>query len=249
MLCVGCEWAVEHDARPAPHREKAKTVFTDMHDPTTGRSASSWAGRELRLLPADDGVPGLLAVTRPGSVLPDVTVRALRRGDLRPQQVVFDAMSPRSRRMRFLAPMPSLAPELALQLADADHDDHGCWVVEIGGEPVGIGRYIRTLDDPAVAEIALEVVDACQGQGLGRLLLDVVGAAAEDAGITSLLWLMDESNRRVRRLAAPLGGRFLLEDGVLEGTTELPLVAPLERAAIVRCAGAARRRAAARAAA
>jgi GNAT superfamily N-acetyltransferase len=100
-----------------------------------------------------------------------------------------------------------------------------------------------------VAEVALEVVDACQGHGLGRLLLDVVGTAAADVGITSLLWLMDEDNRRVRRLAAPLGGRFTSDQGVLEGTTALPQVPPFSEAQIVRCARAARRRAANRAAA
>jgi hypothetical protein len=60
---------------------------------------------------------------------------------------------------------------------------------------------------------------------------------------------MDETNRRVRRLAAPLGGRFTRADGVLEGTTALPLVSPLDDAQIVRCARAARRHAADRRAA
>jgi hypothetical protein len=246
------------------------SLFRSTHDLTTGgtvaairdvhpelpgdasvlsSSPSSWASRELRLIRDDDGMPILESPAKPGSFLPDVTVRPLSRGDVDSLQQVFDGMSPASRRMRFLGAMPSLAPELACRLADVDQDTHGCWVAEIGGEPVGIGRYIRTADDPAVAEIALEVVDACQGYRLGGLLLDVVGAAAADVGVTSLRWLMDETNRRVRRLAAPLGGRFTLEDGVLEGTTALPLVSPHDVAPIVRCARAARRRAVARTAA
>jgi GNAT superfamily N-acetyltransferase len=185
--------------------------------------------------------PVLEVGTEPWLLLPGVTVAPLVRGDVRTLQRVFDGLSPRSRQMRFLAGLPYLAPALADKLADVDHEVHGCWVARLGDEPVGTGRYIRTAGDPAVAEIALEVVDAHQGHGLGRLLLAVVGAAAADAGVTSLLWLMDEANRPVRRLAAPLGGRFTLEHGVLEGTTALPDVAPLDAAAIARCARIARR--------
>jgi GNAT superfamily N-acetyltransferase len=239
-------------------------LFSATHGPVTPEEGSGpqdppraswdepwslWATEELYLIAADDGTPALQARARPGSFLPEVTIYPLARGDVRPLQRVFDGLSPGTRQLRFLAATPHLRPHVAALLADVDHETHGCWVAAIGGEPVGIGRYIRTAADPTVAEIALEVVDACQGQGVGRLLLGVVGTAAADAGITSLLWLMDEDNRRARRLAAPLGGRFTLESGVLEGMTALPSVAPLDAVQIVRCARAARRRAAERAAA
>jgi GNAT superfamily N-acetyltransferase len=193
--------------------------------------------------------PVLEVGAEPWLLLPDVSVAPLARGDVRTVRQVFDGLSPTSRQMRFLAGVPYLAPDLADKLAEVDHEFHGCWVARLGGRPVGIGRYIRTTRDPALAEVAFEVVDAYQGHGLGRLLLAVVGAAAADAGVTSLLWLMDEANRPVRKLAAPLGGRFALEYGVLEGTTALPDVAPLDAAAIARCARIARRCAAGSAAA
>jgi GNAT superfamily N-acetyltransferase len=195
------------------------------------------------------GTPFLTVRTWPGLLLAGVTVHPLARGDSDTVQHVFDGLSARSRLLRFLGPTPRLSPEMAHRLADVDHDAHGAWVARVFGEPVGIGRYIR-LDDPAVAEIALEVVDRDQGLGLGRLLLDVVGAAAADAGTTSLLWLMDEGNRPVRRLAAPLGGRFTHDDhGLVEATTGLPLVPLAEAAEVACCAAAARRAAAGRAAA
>jgi GNAT superfamily N-acetyltransferase len=219
--------------------------FSDIHGvPDAGLSPQL-----VTIARSGGGLPFLQVRTQPWLLLPDVTVAPLARGDTGVLRQVFDGLSPASRQMRFLAGMPHLSPELADRLADVDHDGHGCWVARIGGEPVGIGRYVRTADAPSVAEIALEVVDACQGHGLGRLLLEVVGAAAADAGVTSLLWLMDEGNRRVRRLAAPLGGRFTLEYGVLEGTTALPQVAPLDAAQIARCARVARRCAAERPAA
>ena len=239
-------WEYGHEARPA-REERTMPVFTPAPGPI--RSSSRWVTERFHLTTAENGTPALRAAAQHGSSVPDLTIYPLPRGDVRSLQRVFDGMSPASRRMRFLGATPYLNPDLVARLADVDHDTHGCWVAELGGEPIGIGRYIRTAGDPSVAEIALEVVDACQGQGVGRLLLDVVGAAAADVGVTSLLWLMDETNRRVRRLAAPLGGRFILDTGVLEGTTALPSVAPLDAVQIVRCARAARRRAAAPAAA
>ena len=203
----------------------------------------------ITMTTAADGGPALQVAPAPWSLLPEVTVTPLARGDTGAIQQVFDGLSPGSRYLRFLTPARTLSPALADRLADVDHDHHGCWVARIGDQPVGIGRYIRTATDPTVAEIALEVVDACQGLGLGRLLFEVLGAAAADVGVTSFLWLVDEANYRVRRLAERLGGRFTLEYGTLEGTTPLPQVADLDAAQIRRCARAARRLAAAPAAA
>jgi hypothetical protein len=59
---------------------------------------------------------------------------------------------------------------------------------------------------------------------------------------------MDEGNRPVRRLAAPLGGRFTHDHGVVEATTALPVVPLAEAAAVACCAAAAREAACGRAA-
>jgi GNAT superfamily N-acetyltransferase len=190
--------------------------------------------------PAADGRTALAVRTWPRLLLPGVTLHPLVRGDTRTVQRVFDGLSPRSRQTRFLAGIPSLAPSMAEYLADVDHDAHGCWVAYVSGAPVGMARYVR-LADPAVAEIALEVIDAYQGLGLGRLLVDVVGAAAADVGVTHLRWLMDETNRPVRRLASALGGQFLHDVGTVEATTELPPVPAAAAAEVARCAAAARR--------
>jgi GNAT superfamily N-acetyltransferase len=194
---------------------------------------------DLALCATTTGDPFLTVRTWPGLLLSGVTVHPLTRGDTGTVQRVFDGLSPRSRQTRFLGPTPRLAPEMAARLADVDHAAHGAWVARVFGEPVGMGRYVR-LADPAVAEIALEVVDRDQGLGLGRLLVDVVGTAAGDAGIGSLLWLMDEGNRPVRRLAAPLGGRFTHDHGVVEATTALPVLPLADAAEIARVAAAAR---------
>src|SRR6476661_1653629 len=61
---------------------------------------------EFHLITTDDGTPALQARARPGSFLPEVTISPLDRGDVRPLPRVFDGLSPRSRRMRFLAATP-----------------------------------------------------------------------------------------------------------------------------------------------
>jgi acetyltransferase len=198
---------------------------------------------------APDGAPVVEVVDRQGLLLPRVVLRPLSAGQTGPLQRVFDGMSPTSRRMRFLAGMPYLSPWMLAELADVDHDRHGCWVASVGGDPVAVAHYIRVADDPAMAEIALEVVDRYQGHGLGRLLVHVIGAAAADVGVTSLMWVMDASNLRVRHLAAALRGRFTTKHGVVDGVTALPDVPAGEAAVIAWCARVARGRLAERSAA
>jgi GNAT superfamily N-acetyltransferase len=195
-------------------------------------------------LTAAHGAPALQVENRPGLSLPRVVVRPLAPGETEPLQVVFDGLSAHSRRMRFLAPVPRLLPAVLHSLADVDHDGHGCWVAELDGEPIGVGRYIRDAHDPLLAEVAFEVVDRAQGLGLGRLLLDVVGTAAADVGIGTLLWTMDPHNLRIRQLAIPLGGLFEMDEDVLEGRTPLPVLPAVEACRVVRCARIARRSAA-----
>jgi hypothetical protein len=188
---------------------------------------------------ADDGLPYLEVLDGPGLLLPGVAVRPLRSHEAAPVLEVFAGMSAESRRMRFLTAVPVLTDAMLERLTDVDHDRHGCWVATLGSAAIGLGRYVRLANQPDVAEIALEVVDRYQGLGVGRLLRDVVGAAAAAAGIRSLYWVMDPANDRVRHLAVPLGADLALDYDVLEGTTRLPDVDELDAARVARVARAA----------
>jgi GNAT superfamily N-acetyltransferase len=190
------------------------------------------------------GAPALQVENRSGLALPRVVVRPLAPGETEPLQTVFDGLSAHSRWMRFLAGVPRLLPSVLRTLSDVDGDRHGCWVAELDGEPLGIGRYIRSAADPSVAEVAFEVADRCQGLGLGRLLLDVVGTAAADVGVTTLMWVMDPNNLRIRQLAGTLGARFEMDDDVLEGRSRVPELPTVEACRVIRCARLARRSAA-----
>ena len=190
-------------------------------------------------VPASAGMT-VRAADRPRLRTPVVLLRPLEPGDTGTVAQVFAGMSAESRRLRFLAPLPRLGRQFLERLADVDHGRHGCWVAVVCGTPVGLGRYVLLPAEPAVAEVALEVVDAMQGYGLGSLLLDVVSVAAADAGARRLLWVTDPANVRVRRLAQPLGARFVSDGSGLEARTGLPVVRDLDSDRIVRSARAAR---------
>jgi GNAT superfamily N-acetyltransferase len=193
--------------------------------------------------------PVLEVTGRPGLTLPRVEIRPLARGQTGPVVEVFDRMSPHSRRMRFLGPMAALTDSMLYQLTDVDHQRHGCWYATVGNERVALGRYLLDAKDPTVAEIALDVIDAYQGHGLGRLLLDILSVAASDVGVTTLSAVMDASNTRVLRLATPLGGSSSSSYGAVEGWAPVPRIRGLEAAHVLVCARTARRCAATRSAA
>jgi len=99
----------------------------------------------------------------------------------------FERLSARSRYRRFLAPVNALSETEVRQFTEVDFVDHVAWVAELVCEPgrpfAGVGRWIRSRADPAVAELALTVVDAYQRQGLGTALLKLLAEAALQRGV------------------------------------------------------------------
>ena len=119
-----------------------------------------------------------------------VRLRLLRRADREKLVAAFDRLSPESRYRRFFTAMPRLPEKLLRRLLDIDGWNH----VAIGAETVttdpaeaegvGIARFIRLTDEPAVAEAAVTVVDHMQRRGLGKLLVSALAQAARERGIT-----------------------------------------------------------------
>ena len=149
-------------------------------------------------------------------------LRPMRRGEYDVLDDVFDGLSPRSRRQRFLVPMPRLPGASRRTLADVDGVRHVAWVALVGHDYVAICRYIRTAQ--ATAEIAFEVVDEHQGRGIGSALVDAVTTVAMASGITSLEATVDPENARSVSLLTRTGIELAPADGVLEGRGLLQLV-------------------------
>ena len=89
---------------------------------------------------------------------------------------------------------------------------------------VAVGRWVRTAEDPTVAEWAIIVADAYQGRGIGTLLLAVLEIAAATQGLRTLRCLVLAENDRFIRTLAAYGGKVSHEsDGVMR--VDLPVYA------------------------
>lgn len=77
---------------------------------------------------------------------------------------------------------------------------------------------------PATAELAFEVVDACQGVGLGAALVDALTTAAAVSGIDRVRATVHPSNHRSLHVLALVGLRLSPLDGLLEGESRLRLM-------------------------
>ena len=134
-------------------------------------------------------------------------LRRLAGGERRPVLQVFEGLSDRSRRLRFLGPKPVLGERDVDRLVDV-----GCCGREAvvatdpdTGEAVGIARYVRLGADPATAEVAFEVVDAWQGRGVGSRLVDELARLAAADGIRRLHATVAPGNEGALALMRKLG--------------------------------------------
>ena len=76
-------------------------------------------------------------------------------------------------------------PNLLHYLFHVDYVDHFVWVLVDGvdGPVVADARFVRDVDDSAVAEIAFIVADEYQGRGIGSFLMDALTIAARVCGV------------------------------------------------------------------
>lgn len=97
------------------------------------------------------------------------------------QSVQFSTETLYRRFMSTRAPSPALMH----YLFEVDYVDHFVWVLVDGldGSVVADVRFVRDVDDPAVAEIAFIVADEYQGRGIGSFLMDALTIAARVGGI------------------------------------------------------------------
>jgi RimJ/RimL family protein N-acetyltransferase len=172
------------------------------------------------------------AIPAPGCHKGMISVGRLHGGDRAAVLEVFQGMSERSRRLRFHGPKPVLREAEIDSLVDV-----GCCGREavaatdlVTGTVVGTARFVRDEDDSRSAEVAFEVVDACQSRGVGRRLLAELSSLARREGIERFHAAVVPGNEPalnlLRRTGRLLGSTFV--DGVHELAIELD---PLPRAA------------------
>jgi ribosomal protein S18 acetylase RimI-like enzyme len=122
--------------------------------------------------------------------------------------------------------MPRLPEAMLGRLVDVDGHRHLAMVATIDGSCAGIARYMTLADQPGVAEVAVTVTDRYQGRGIGRLLVDALRPAAVRAGLTTLVYLVEPTNRPALRLLRSLDVELTFCDGLVQGRQHLPRQPP-----------------------
>jgi RimJ/RimL family protein N-acetyltransferase len=127
---------------------------------------------------------------------------------------------------RFLTPKRSFSRAELRYLTEVDGRDHVALVAEYPAEPVrrliAVARFVRIIDDPEAAEVAITVADDFQGRGLGSILGEHLAHSARNRGIRRFTATMSAYNVPAHRLMAKLTDH-LEQHHVGSGVDELVL--------------------------
>jgi RimJ/RimL family protein N-acetyltransferase len=136
-----------------------------------------------------------------------LTLRPIGNGDGDGLAALFARLSPESRRRRFFSPKRELTRRELAFLTDIDHVRHEA-VAAIDprdGSIVGVARYVRHGDRESAADLAIEVADELQGNGIGTALARRVVARARANGFALVTATTLWENRPARALLRRLG--------------------------------------------
>lgn len=127
----------------------------------------------------------------------DILIRRIRPDDAPRLSEHFSRLSPRTRRLRFFAPMRTLQTPFAERLADVDFVERAAFVAAYPGEETlrGVGRYAQEARD--AVEVAFVIDDDMHGLGLGTELLYQLAALARANGYRWLTAQVLEENNEM----------------------------------------------------
>lgn len=131
-------------------------------------------------------------------------LRPISPADTEALQAFHTGQSQASIYMRFFSFKPKLSGKELRRFTEVDHADRVAFVITIGGEILGVGRYDR-LEDPSEAEVAFNIADAHQGRGIGSILLEHLAAAARENGIRRFTAEVLPDNRKMLMVFADAG--------------------------------------------
>jgi RimJ/RimL family protein N-acetyltransferase len=144
-----------------------------------------------------------------------VLLRPLRRSDAPGLARAYERLSVDARVSRFGSPPTNLAGESLAHLVDVDQRDHVAFVVVRGDDIVGVGRVMRYPGDRDTLDIAGTVADDLRGQGLGRVLADLL-AAHHPRPARRILTTVQRQNDAALRLLASFGSPVRRSDDTVE---------------------------------
>jgi RimJ/RimL family protein N-acetyltransferase len=120
-------------------------------------------------------------------------------------------LSEESQRKRFLAPKPRLTARDLRYLIEIDGHDHVALVALRLDDPsrlVAVARYVRLVDDPETAEVAVTVADYMQGKGIGKALGVLLADEARGRGVRRFSASMLADNAPALRLMRSMTERL-----------------------------------------
>jgi RimJ/RimL family protein N-acetyltransferase len=122
---------------------------------------------------------------------------------------LFARLSPESRRRRFLIAKPKLSERELTYFTDVDHLRHEALAVidREDSSIVGVARYVRWPERAGAADVAIEVADDWQRNGIGLMLAEALIRRARENGINVLTATTLWENRAARALARRVGFR------------------------------------------
>lgn len=142
-----------------------------------------------------------------------VAIRPILPTDLDALKMFFAALSPRTRALRFHAPMKELPDELLREFTAVDCASHVAFVAEVRatavdqpGVLVAEARYVRSAHSDS-AEFALVVADCWRRAGLGTSMMRTLLRHARLAGVRRLCGDAIAGNKAIRDFMDSFGAR------------------------------------------
>jgi RimJ/RimL family protein N-acetyltransferase len=156
----------------------------------------------------------------------ELLMRPIEPSDKEALAAAFEQMSPESRYRRFFAPINRLSRMDLRYLTEVDHHNHEAIIAfePESGEPVGVARFVRS-PEPALAEVAVTVVDEWHGRGVATAILQQLVERAHEEGIEAFVAIVLEENDAAIELFEGLAANDASprrKDGNLELLIELP---------------------------
>jgi acetyltransferase len=153
------------------------------------------------------------ATARDGSL---VHLRPIRPEDAEMERDFVNALSERSRYLRFFYRMHELTPAMLARFTQVDYDREMAFVAIVdddaaphGRRIVGVARFVQSPDRES-AEYAIVVADEWQGRGVGGLLMRRLIDVARRKGLAQLEGAVLRENVDMARFVQALG--FTLSD-------------------------------------
>jgi GNAT superfamily N-acetyltransferase len=158
-----------------------------------------------------------------------VRLRCIQPHDKERLQAGLVHLSPESQYLRFFTAKPRLTDAELAYFTELDGRDHfaiGATTIHADGsdgDGVAVARFVRLPGEPHVAEPAIVVIDALQGQGLGTMLMERLIGAALERDITSFRSEFLAVNDPIRGLLEKLSPQVTYHQDGPVVTAEFPL--------------------------